>query len=175
MKYTILSIALTAFVLASCDRPQPDAAADESGAASPFGSLWLDAEPPGAITVTEARANPTPGTPVTIAGKIAGTLSPFTEGYATLVLADTTLATCDLTEDDECATPWDACCELPEKVAAARLSVQVVGDDGRPVPQTLKGANGLAELAPIVVTGTVADGSTAENLIVTATGIFPRP
>ena len=59
-----------------------------------------------------------------------------------------------------------------EVIAESRVSGQVVGSDGRPLEQSLKGAHVLSELDTLVVTGTVADGSTPENVILNATAIY---
>lgn len=135
-------------------------------------AVILDTAPEGAIPVSEARKTAKPGDTVTISGKVAGAMNPFTEGYATLILSDRTLETCDLIPGDECPTPWDACCADPEHIKAVRLTLQVVGEDGVPIAQTLKGVAGMAELTPLIATGTVAKESTEENLIVNVTGLF---
>jgi hypothetical protein len=137
-------------------------------------AVFLAAEPAGAVSVIEARKSPAPGAEVTVIGRVAGVIEPFSKDFATLVLADDTVTTCDRKPGDSCPTPWDACCVEPKELAASRLSVQVNGADGRPVDATLKGVKGLKELDRIVVKGKVAPGSSAGNLIVEATGIFRK-
>jgi len=176
MKYTIPTILLTGILglgLIGCGKQETEeAAAAETN--PQIKAIMLDAEPSGAVSVVQARKNAEPGSEVTVVGRIAGAKQPFTDGYATLVLADKTLVTCEMNPDDACKTPWDACCETPEKIKASRLSIQVTGGDGNPVDQSLEGAGGLDELDEIVVTGKIAEGSTAENLIIDATGIFRK-
>ena len=109
---------------------------------------------------------------MTVIGREAGSEAPFSDYYATLVLADDSLTTCDWNPDDGCKTPWDACCVTPETIAASRISVQIVGDDGRPVARTLRGVDGLSELDTLIVTGTITDGSTDENVILNASAIY---
>jgi|APTNR8051073442_1049403.scaffolds.fasta_scaffold31872_1 hypothetical protein len=138
-------------------------------------ALFVAAEPAGAISVIEARQKPEPGTEVTVVGRVAGAMEPFSKDFATLVLADNTVMTCEREPGDTCETPWDACCVEPGVLAASRLSVQVNGADGKPLDATLKGVKGLKELDQIVIRGKVAPGSTAENLIVEASGIYRRP
>lgn len=137
-------------------------------------AVFVSAEPAGAVSVIEARKQPGPGTEVTVIGRVAGAMEPFSKDFATLVLADDTVMTCDRNPGDACETPWDACCVEPKVLAASRLSVQVSGADGRPLGGTLKGVKGLKELDQLVIKGTVAPGSTAENLIIEATGIFRK-
>lgn len=138
-------------------------------------AIFVAAEPAGAISVIEARKKPEPGSEVTVIGRVAGAMEPFSKDFATLVLADDTVMTCDREPGDTCETPWDACCVEPGVLAASRLLVQVNGADGQPLDATLKGVKGLKELDQIVIQGKVAPGSTAENLIVEASGIFRRP
>ncbi|MEX2577976.1 MAG: hypothetical protein WD342_02870 [Verrucomicrobiales bacterium] len=137
-------------------------------------SIFLDEEPEDAVSVVEARKEVRPGSEITVVGRVAGAMEPFSEDYSTLVLADKSLMTCEQNPDDACETPWDACCVEPKTIAASRVSVQVSSDEGRPVEQSLKGVNGLTELDEIVVTGTVNENSTAENVVIDATGIFRK-
>ena len=117
---------------------------------------------------------PKAGDTIAVVGKIAGAMHPFTEGFATAVVSDIALETCELIPGDNCETPWDACCVDKDIIKASRLTIQVVGEDSRPIAQSLKGVNGLTELDPIVVSGTVAEGSTAENLIVNVSSLYRR-
>ena len=137
-------------------------------------AVFLDSAPEGAVSVLETRKKVEPGATITVSGRIAGAMEPFSAEYATLVLSDDSLETCEKNPSDSCKTPWDACCVEPKTIAASRITVQVLGEDGRPVGQTLKQVRGLKELDGLVVTGTVAEGSSAENLILNATGIFPK-
>jgi len=140
-----------------------------------IGAIFVAGEPSGAISVLDARKNAEPGAEITVIGRVAGIMEPFSKDFATLVLADDTVMTCDRNPGDACETPWDACCVEPKILAASRLSVQVMGEDGQPVGQSLKGVNGLKELDRLAIKGKVAPGSSAENLIIEATGIFRMP
>ncbi|MDP4585105.1 MAG: hypothetical protein NWR21_10325 [Verrucomicrobiales bacterium] len=120
----------------------------------------------------EARGKATPGETMTVTGKVAGVMNPFTEGFASVVLADEKMETCDLIPGDQCVTPWDACCAAPEDVKSQRMTIQILGDDGMPVAESLKGVRGLKEMDSLVVTGTVNENSNAGNLILDVTGLF---
>ncbi len=154
----------------------------ESGAGKPapadaeqqIEAVLLKAEPEGAVGVAAARQSAKPGDTIVVTGRVAGADQPFTEGYAVVVLGDDALQTCERIPGDECETPWDACCEDPDKIKASRISVQVLGEDGRPAARSLKGVGGIKELDTLVVKGTVADSSSADNLILTASGIFRK-
>lgn len=113
-----------------------------------------------------ARKTAKPGETITIEGIVAGTMSPFAEGFASAVVSDLGVETCDKIPGDSCPTPWDACCADPDVLKSMRLTIQVIGQDGRPVAQTLRGISGLKEMDKIVVEGIVAEGSTPENLVI---------
>ncbi len=175
----IAACGLFALALNSCEKATtPDESGESSAstkAADPkIEAVFVDAAPEGAVSVLESRKKAEPGSTITVVGRIAGAMEPFSKDYATLVLADDSLMTCERNPGDGCTTPWDACCVEPKTIAASRLTVQIVGDDGRPVGQSLKEVRGLKELDGLIVTGTVAEGSNEENLILNATGIFPK-
>lgn len=170
------SLLMLGLVLTSCSEPDNSssfAEADPEAVVHPaIASVFVAAEPENAVTVTAARKTAKPGDTITVAGKVAGAATPFTDGFATAVLSDVTLETCDMIPGDECPTPWDACCADPALIKSSRMTIQVVGEDARPVAQSLKGVKGLKELAPLVVTGTVAEGSSAENLVLNVSGLY---
>ncbi len=180
---SILTKSLTALVgvaalaLQACgDEATQDSAttSDSSSTGSPLEAVFVEEAPEGAVSVIDARSKAVPGTELVINGRIAGAMSPFSENFATFVLADDSLMTCEKNAEDKCKTPWDACCVPQEKIAASRLTVQVLGEDGRPVSQSMKGVRDLTELDGLVVTGTVAEGSNEDNLIVNATKIYAK-
>lgn len=170
-----LALALPlALGLAGCSEPKSsfdDAPEGITVDAEMLKQYLLDTRPEGAISVAQARQSARPGQTIVVAGQIGAAMEPFSQNYATLVLGDESILYCDEMEDDHCPTPWDACCEDPDKVKSSRASVQLVLD-GMPLPGTLKGLGGLSELDHIVVAGTVAPSSTPENLIINASGIY---
>ncbi len=176
---TLGLVSLTALALTACGEKAGDDGSDEGSASASLDpkieSVFLSSEPGGALSVIEARKRAEPGTALTVTGRIAGAMEPFSADYATFVLADESLMTCERNPGDSCQTPWDACCVDPKDIAASRLTVQILGEDGRPIDRSLKSVHDLAELDTLVVTGTVADGSSEQNLILNADGIFPKP
>jgi len=174
MKTThVIAITLSSFLLLSCTGEKENSSAEEP-ASSPLSGIFLNEKPGEAITVTEVRVTAKPGDSVVVEGKIAGVMNPFTEGYASVVLANEDLKTCDLIPGDECPTPWDACCVAPEQLKEQRITIQVPGEDGLPVAEGLKGVNGLEEMDLLVVTGVVNESSTDENLVLDLTGIYRK-
>lgn len=144
----------------------------ESASSSVIEEVFLSEKPTDASPVLALRKVGKPGDKVVVFGKIGGAMKPFTEGFATFILADRTLKTCDLNPEDLCETPWDACCADPDVIKASRLTVQIVDGDRFPIEKGLRTVNGLSELDELVVVGEVAEGSNADNMIVNATGIF---
>lgn len=168
-QHVLLTLALA---LVSCGEKESPT---QTGPVDPrIEAVFAATEPEGAVSVIEARKQVEPGATITVTGRIAGAMEPFSKDFATLVLADDSLSTCDREPGDECPTPWDACCVEPKVIAASRLTVQVVGEGGQPVGASLKGAKGLKELDALVVTGKVAAGSSPENLIIDASAIFRK-
>ena len=112
------------------------------------------------------------GANVTLKGRIGGRVDPFVDGRASFVIADDeAIIACDNMEDDHCETPWDYCCVAPEKVAAATASVQLVDPEGNVIKESLDGIGGLAPGKHVVVTGTIAEGSGPESLLINAAGL----
>ena len=132
-------------------------------------AVLTETAPAGAVSVLEVRQSAKPGDSLVVEGVIAGTMAPFAEGYASLVLGDITMATCDKNPGESCPTPWDACCADPDVLKGMRLTLQIPDAEGRPVAQSLKGVSGLKELDHLVVSGTVTGDSTLENVVVNVT------
>jgi hypothetical protein len=124
-------------------------------------------------TIPEIRKQASPGDEVSFRAKVMGTLHPFVEGRALMVVGDPdTMISCDLmSEDDQCETPWDLCCESKDSLRNGSATVQVVDADGKVLNENLRGNKGLKELSLVKITGIVAPLSTAEALLINATAI----
>lgn len=177
-RHTLRGMRLASFAVASSflftacgqDGSEPEAAAT---AASPLEHIQvLDTKPADALPVKTAREQLKPGDAAVVFGQIGGVLHPFLDGYAGFVLGDTDIVFCNEMGDDHCPTPWDACCEDADKLKASRASVQFVDGAGQILPGSMAGFSGLAGLSEVVVQGTVAEGSTPENLIIEASSIY---
>jgi len=104
-----------------------------------------------------------------------GRKEPFIDGRALVVLGDPAVITsCDLRPGDNCPTPWDVCCDDHGDIKASTATIQILDSNGKPLKQGLKGVSGIKELSNIIVTGTIAEGSNTDNLLVNATGIFVK-
>ena len=110
-----------------------------------------------------------PGDAVVVKGQIMGSSQPFVDGAAAFILGDRELLTpCNELDDDHCPTPWDLCCEDKEVIRKGTATVQVIGDNGRVVKQSLNGHSGLQELSKLIVSGEVSQQSTGGNLVINA-------
>ncbi|MES2439027.1 MAG: hypothetical protein V4584_08165 [Verrucomicrobiota bacterium] len=173
MKTKTACLVLAAALLASCGKKETTAAVPAATAPSAALSAVLAAAPGGeAKPIHLVRATAKPGDDITLSGKIMGNAHPFVEGRAAFILGDTEVLTaCNEDPADKCETPWDVCCDSPEDKRRGIATVQVVGADGRVLKESLDGVGGLAKLAAVTVSGKVAEGSSADLLIVTATAI----
>lgn len=166
-----LSLALSA-----CAPKEADSSAEADTSSTEFELPLLDQRPEGAMTVQAARETAEPGEDILVYGQIGGATEPFYESFAGFVLTDTAVMFCDEMEnEDHCPTPWDACCEDPDKLKASRASVQFVDSSGAPYATGLEGQSGLVGLKEVVVAATVAERSTEDNLVLNATGIYVAP
>ena len=164
------------FMLAAgCGKsPAPEAAAIENtGAPAELLSVFRPVIATGPVLpIPELRNKVSPGDKVMIEAKVMGTLEPFVESRALFVVGDEgTLITCDLEEGDTCKTPWDACCEPPEELRVGTATIQVVDANGAVLKHSIREINGLKELSRVRIEGVVAPQSSAEALIINATGI----
>lgn len=172
-KTTCLLIACSV-LLVSCDKKSTPTAADVSvSGPSPALAAVLAESPVGeAASIVAIRSTAKPGDEITVSGRIMGGKKPFVDGRAAFILGDPEVLTpCNEVPGDECETPWDACCDSPEDKKRATATIQIIGADGRVLKEPVEGVGGLKNLAPVTVTGKVAEGSSADLLIVNASAI----
>ena len=169
-RYTI--IALTALALASCQSKDDDSTAAQQPASAELTAI-IDAKVDGdAQDIHVIRQTAKPGDTITIKGRIMGNDNPFVEGRAAFILGDSEVITaCSDRASDGCSTPWDTCCDTPEDIKRATATIQIINADGRVLKEGIEGVAGIEKLAKLLVTGTVAEGSTAERLVINATAI----
>ncbi|MEX0325814.1 MAG: hypothetical protein AB3N33_06980 [Puniceicoccaceae bacterium] len=170
---TVLSIAML-LLLSGCGPKgeSVESAVVEVAPASPAGSFLLADIPPDAKDLLEGLASAAPEEPILVKGRVGGTLEPLSSEFAGFVLSDEVIVFCDeMGKDGHCPTPWDACCEDPEKISASRAFVQFVNTEGFPLQVNLKEAIGLQENDAVIVKGYLSPDSTPDNRIIIAQGI----
>ncbi len=177
MKYTTLTLTVcSALALISCGEKKATETTGTPATGTSLEAVIVPSEPAGALSITEVRKAVEVGKEVTLAGKVMGRKDPFVDGRALVTLGDPAIITsCELRPGDGCPTPWDVCCDDNDAIKAATATIQVVDQDGKPIKQGLKGVHGIKELSKLVVKGTIAEGSSADNLLVNATAIFVKP
>lgn len=174
MKTKTTCIAIVAFAfLASCDKKEASVTVPTTSAPSATLSAVLAAAPTGQPSpIHLIRTTAKPGDVITVSGKIMGNASPFVEGRSVFILGDPEVLTaCNEDPADKCTTPWDNCCDSKEDKKRGTATIQVVDTDGRVLKESIEGVGGLAKLADVTVSGKVAEGSSADLLIINAQAI----
>lgn len=175
MKPSCLLLAAAALFASCKEKTESTATTSTKPAAEASGALRavLSAAPKGEPqSIQSAKATAKPGEEITIKGRIMGSSSPFVAGRAAFILGDPGILTaCSDKPGDGCETPWDTCCDTPEDKKLGTATIQVIGADGRVLKEPLEDVGGIKKLATVTVTGTVAEGSSAELLVLNATAI----
>ena len=155
MKKRILFHLVACLALAACGEKESAPAEPAGHALSSVPAATPGKE--GAVDVAAARAL-APGSPVVLRARLIGAADVFAVQQAMVILGDPALVKPNYAKP----TPYLACCTPPEVKAAHTITAQVVGEDGLPLPHSLKGLHGLAELDYVVISGTVAPESTPQ-------------
>jgi len=108
-----------------------------------------------------------------VVGRIGGSANPWVEGRAAFSIVDLSLKACSDREGDECAMPWDYCCET-DLLPKATVLVKVVDDSGNLVATDARELLQAKELQTVVVEGK-AKRDEAGNLTVLAGGVYAKP
>lgn len=137
-------------------------------------TILLESAPDKPLGIAEIRKSAKPGETVTFSGMVMGKKVVFMDSRAVMTLGDPSKMT-PCPPDEGCETPWDVCCDDVDVVNASIVTVQVVDKNGKVLKTGLRGLGGIKELSSLTVTGEVAKGSNAENMLVNATGIFVQP
>ena len=170
----IAVVAIAVFVALGCSKDETPVQTGGGTDALPA-NLIAPAEPSGALDVAAAKKAAKDGEPIVIKGTVAGAKEPIAANRAIMTLLDSSIQTCDQMPGDTCATPWDACCEPADKLAANTASVQVVGADGKPLRTGLQGVTAVAPLKKVTVAGTAKITPGANVLVVEAKEIYVAP
>jgi hypothetical protein len=177
MKSTVLIPLTSLFLFSACQKSAESTITTSEAAAVSLEAWFTDTPPADPAAIHVLRTTAKPGDTVTISGLVMGRMQPFVDGRAAFILGDPAkLTPCNRKPGDECETPWDVCCDT-EAISEATATIQLMGEDGRVLRQSIKGSHGLAELSEVTLTGTVDKASTAEALIINATlmHVGPQP
>lgn len=171
MKFSILACLLIGLALTAC-KPGIDVKVDVSTNDDDSYEFLLKEVPESVPGIIEAIQDLNAGDAVVFTGRVGGVKDPMMKDFAAFVVADETLVFCDeMADPGHCPTPWDACCEDDDKVAAARVFVQFVDESGAPRTVNLEESIGLAANQNVVVQGQLSPESTPGNRIILAKGV----
>ena len=170
-----LTLAALSIILASCSEDKKNMTSKAEAPSISLSPYLLTDAPADPIDILDMRKSASSGDTVTFSGKALGKKQIFMKDRAIMVLGDPKkLISCDLGTCKGCPTPWDACCDLPEDIQSAIVSVQIVDTTGKPLQTGIKGLGGIKELSEVIITGIVAPGSNDKNMLINATGIFVK-
>lgn len=169
--WLVLPAVLFALLLMGCGE-EPTASTPAPAGEKP---AWLlDAAPPDARSIVEAKAAAKEGDVVAVRGRIGGRAEPISAESPVFQLMDLAVPHCGQIPGDTCPTPWDYCCEPRDNLTAHAATVQVVDADGRPIADS-PARHGLAPLDEVVVVGTVAPRPDDRVLTIRARGVYRTP
>ncbi len=165
--------ALSTLSMLSCKSKDDGSTTTEPKEASPALMAVIDAKVEAeASDIHVIRKTAKPGDTITVTGWVMGNMSPFVEGRAAFILGDPKVVTaCNVRPDDHCSTPWDVCCDDPADIKRATATIQIVDADGRVLKEGIEGVEGIEKLSKLLVTGTVAEGSSEASLVINASAI----
>ncbi len=166
-------IAIAALAMASCQSKDEEKTTTLDAPNSDALIAVIDANVEGdgqAIHVIRKTAQP--GDIITVKGRIMGNDQPFVDGRAAFILGDSEVITaCSDRPGDGCTTPWDNCCDTKEDIKRGTATIQIIDADGRVLKERIEDVRGIEKLSKLLVTGTVAEGSTEDRLVINATAI----
>ena len=173
-KTPLLAIAISSLALLACGKKSTETIVIENEGDPALVKFFTDEEITAGEPISVIRTTAKPGDEISLSGRVMGREKVFVDGRASFILGDpSTLTPCgEMGEDDHCSTPWDACCDSKEDLRNGIASIQILGEDGRVFSGNIKGTKGLKELSTVTVSGTVAEQSTPDALILNATKIY---
>jgi hypothetical protein len=167
-------VAISAALLAGCGQ-ESETITEEAEAMAASHSDWLsESRPESSMTLAMAIQEQKEDVTITVEGRIGGMREPITRGLGAFVLADEAIWFCDEGEEDHCPTPWDACCEDPDKVRALTALVEFKDGEGYPLMIDLEKQLGLQANQTVAVTGVLSTDPNG-NRTITAQSIWIAP
>ncbi len=166
---SLLGCLVFSMVIVGCaqESEQPLPTANVDGA-----KFTLSNEPEDAKDVIQAREDAEEGDDVVLVGRIGGSANPWIKDRAAFTIVDNSLKACSDIPGDQCAKPWDYCCETP-KLPTSTALVKVVDENGELVKADARSLLNVEELSTVVVQGK-AQRDDEGNLTVLASGVFVK-
>ncbi|HEX5135427.1 MAG TPA: hypothetical protein VFY93_00515 [Planctomycetota bacterium] len=160
MRNLVIALSLVTFACGGKEEAKAPASA------APVVDLALPADPGEALSVLEAKKKGS-GEEVLVVGRVKD----IVKGFSTFNLTDLSFKYCgEVPGSMTDKTPWDYCCDPADEVAAATLTVEARGPDGRP----LRGAMPSLRLLDLVVVKGRVEKDEHGNVTIIASGWFGR-
>ena len=176
-KYVLSVLVVAGLIVAGCEKQSESA--PKAQAVSLPANLVLASAPADAKTIKEVKSTAKDGDEVVMRGVIAGRKDPIAENRAVITLLDPSIPTCDKAGGnkmgDACNTPWDACCESSDVLAANSATVQVVDYKGAVLKTGLASVPGIKPLKEVTVKGKLHVSPDGKATMVDASGLYVAP
>lgn len=171
-KWNSIALAVATLALAGCGQdagvvvgtPGPIVPAVD------MSSYMIPELPEDAASVIETREQAKDGDEVILVGRVGGSSNPWIDGRVAFSIVDESLKACSDIEGDECAMPWDYCCET-DKLPGGTALVKFVDGEGNIIEGNAKELLDIQELSTVIIKGEAARDD-AGNLTVLARGAF---
>lgn len=163
----------TIALFSGCNRA-PEAGSQPSPSSNPIdGSRYmLTEEPDEAIGVIEARESASDGAPITVVGRIGGTISPWVNGRAAFTLLDASMVlVAEGTDTEEGQICTGDCCAAER--GNATMLVKIIDDKGRVLEVDSRRLLRIVENDMVVVCGKATKDKSG-NVALMVDGIFVR-
>lgn len=162
----------TVLLIAGCSEGTQPATPAASSPGAGTTAYLLPSEPDGAKGVAEYRKTAADDEQTVVVGRIGGDTNPWVDGAAAFLITDTSLTPCSEREGDNCATPWDYCCDL-DVLKDSKVMVKLVDGEGNLVRTDARQLLNVKELDTVVVRGRTQKDD-AGNVTILADGVFVR-
>lgn len=138
-------------------------------------NLFVDTPPASPRGVRQLKAADELEGEVVVFGRIGGRVNPYVHNNAVFLLADDAMKDCSELHGDSCPTPWDYCCEPKDSLNASLATIQIVGEDNRPLRIDLSEHDKLKPSTRLTIAGEVASHEPGSNLVINARKIHVQP
>lgn len=126
LRYSVtFTLSLLLFAGCSAEEPKQPAAPKTNDAAA---RLVLQSDPGDAIGVVEAKENGQADGVI-----VEGRVHDMVKGFAVVKIMDTELKYCGEVHAEDCETPWDYCCDSPDRRKDNSLLVEFRDAAGKPI------------------------------------------
>ena len=167
---TLLVLAVA--TLAACSNDQGNQQASGSGLPDGLITSEIAGDPISVIDLINTKGD---GEQVIVLGRIGGRVEPFAKNRAMFQLIDDSLESCIDLQDDGCPTPQDYCCTPPETIEESSITVQVLGENNKPLSLGLEGVDGLESLSTLIISGSVSKSGDGATLITAEKIVVSKP